>query len=256
MDILNLPKKEIRAVFSDLDDTMTEYSRLPSQVVQALEELHEKQYWTVIVSGRPAGWADCLMRLLPIDAFIFENGAGMMIRDGERILTETLAEDLDRDAQQKRLQEIFDKIHAEIPNLKLATDQPYRLFDYAIDFIEEPPVLTDAEVQRVLNLLGKEKDITAKLSSIHVNYWCGKHTKVTAVEKLLASEGAKRLIKKENVVFSGDSPNDEPLFQYFSHSVGVANIARFLPRLKHKPKYITHERGGSGFVEMVQVLIS
>lgn len=256
MDILKLPKNEIRAVFSDLDDTMTEDSRLPSEVVSALEQLSDNRYWTVIVSGRPAGWADCLMRLLPIDAFIFENGAGLMYRENDRIITETLADDLTRSEQHSRLQGIFDKIKEEIPNLKLATDQPYRLFDFAIDFIEEPPVLTENEIQRVLAILAKEKDITAKLSSIHVNYWCGKHTKVTAVEKLLQSEGMKRQITKENIVFSGDSPNDEPLFQYFSNSVGVANVERYLSKMKHKPKYITRGRGGSGFVEMVNVLLS
>lgn len=255
MDTLKLPREKIRAVFSDLDDTLTEGSRLPSQVVHALESLAKKGYWTVIVSGRPAGWGDCLMRLLPIDAFIFENGAGLMVRDGEKIFTETLAENLDREEQRTKLQSVFEKIQEKIPHVKLATDQPYRLFDFAIDFIEEPPILSEQEIQLVLTLLSAEKDITAKLSSIHVNYWCGKHTKVTAVEKLLETEGRKRQISKEEVVFSGDSPNDEPLFQYFPHSVGVANVEKFLPRMKHRPKYMTRERGGSGFVEMVHSLL-
>ena len=32
---------------------------------------------------------------------------------------------------------------------------------------------------------------------------------------------------KDRFVFVGDSPNDAPMFEYFPHSVGVANIRDF-----------------------------
>ena len=66
-----LPVTNIRGVFTDLDDTITDHSKVGPQTYECLWKLHTKGLWTVIVSGRPAGWADCLMRLWPIDAMIF-----------------------------------------------------------------------------------------------------------------------------------------------------------------------------------------
>ncbi len=248
-------KSQIRGIFSDLDDTMTENGYLPSSVVQAIEQLKAKSLKMVIVSGRPAGWADCLMRLLPLDAMIFENGAGLMIREGKKVRLEHLAADLDFVAQMERLEEVFQKIKKEIPEAKLATDQAYRLFDYAVDFNEEPPFLDAPQVEKILKMLESEKGITAKLSSIHVNYWCGSHTKVTAAEHLIQKYGKPWGLERGTVLFSGDSPNDEPLFQFFNHSVGVRNVEKYLPRMQHHPKYITQASHGSGFVEMVNQLL-
>ena len=48
---------------------------------------------------------------------------------------------------------------------------------------------------------------------------------------------------KENCVYLGDSPNDEPFFKEFSNSIGVANIKEFLGKMKYMPKYITKNPG-------------
>lgn len=256
MILADLPKNKIRGVFSDLDDTLTLHSLLRPSTVKAIYDLHKHGLSLVIVSGRPAGWADCLMRLFPLDAMIFENGAGLMVRENDRIKTIALAKDADLPAQRKRLQSLFDEMHLQIPTLKLATDQPYRLYDYAIDFNEEPPFLDQNDVDKILGILSSQRDITAKLSSIHINYWCGTHTKVTACEYLLNSIGSKMGLTKDSIVFSGDSPNDEPLFSFFEHTVGVANIQKYLDRMQSKPKYLTREEGGLGFEELSQVLLS
>lgn len=252
--LIQLPVANIRAVFSDLDDTLTDHSKVGPQTYECLWKLRTKGFWVAIISGRPAGWADCLMRLWPIDAMVFENGAGLMVRDGDKIKTICLANEKNISEQRAHLQKTFDALKNEIPNLKLATDQSSRLFDFAIDYVEEEPHLTDAELKRVLEFLGRDKQITHKLSSIHVNYWFGKHTKVTACKHLLELEGLKRGITKEEVVFSGDSPNDEPLFEYFTHTVGVANIKKYLSKMKHPPKHYTQSPGGEGFQELVGFL--
>lgn len=254
MEISKLPREKIRAVFSDLDDTITENSRVTREAFDALWTLKENNFRVVVVSGRPAGWADCLMRLWPIDAMVFENGAGYLKRDGERIVVVGLANDKNLIEQRAILQERFEALRQEIPELKLATDQPFRLFDYAIDFNEEPPRLPASKVEWILKELAKDSRITAKLSSIHINYWYGKHTKVTAIEHLLANEGKAWGIQSSEIVFCGDSPNDEPMFSFFEHSVGVANVKQFLPKMKTSPRYLTSKESGAGFVELVKHL--
>ncbi len=249
-------KSQIKAIFSDFDDTLTNHSLFHSKTLKTLESLKQKGFWLVLVSGRPAGWADCLMRILPIDAMVFENGAGVMIKEGSKITTVRLASDKNLSEEKKILEELFISLKKEIPHLKLATDQPYRLYDYAIDFIEEPPPLSATETEKTLNFLNRAPGITAKLSSIHINYWYGQHTKVTACEYLLNTEGKTRSIHLENVLYSGDSPNDEPLFQFFHHSVGVANIRLFWDKLKFHPKFITQLEGGNGFQEFAEELLT
>ena len=61
---------------------------------------------------------------------------------------------------------------------------------------------------------------------------------------------------KERVVFTGDSPNDSPMFSYFPHSVGVANVLHFKERMDCNPAWITEKEGGYGFAEMVHILFS
>ena len=56
--------------------------------------------------------------------------------------------------------------------------------------------------------------------------------------------------RKDDFVFCGDSPNDEPLFEYFPNSFGVANVKDFKSEMTHLPKYVSRSKGGKGFVEI------
>ncbi|NBW98011.1 HAD family phosphatase [bacterium] len=255
LPLTQLVRKPIKALFSDLDDTITKNSQIMPSTLQAIHDLNHHGYPVVIVSGRPAGWADTLMRLLPLSAMIFENGAGIMWREGKRITTHCLAAQNDLKSQKNHLTQLFNQIQQQIPDAKLATDQPYRLFDFAIDFNEEPPLLSPDQVHWMMNFLKKDSAVTAKLSSIHINFWVGHHTKLTACEFWLNRFGSNLGIHKENIVFSGDSPNDEPLFEYFPNSVGVANVKYFLPQLKHPPRFMTVQESGTGFEELVSHIL-
>ena len=57
-------------------------------------------------------------------------------------------------------------------------------------------------------------------------------------------------------VYVGDSTNDQVMFQHLPHSVGVANIARFVPQLQYLPRYVTEGERGAGFAEMVHHLLA
>ena len=56
-------------------------------------------------------------------------------------------------------------------------------------------------------------------------------------------------------VFTGDAPNDSPMFGFFDHAVGVANVMDFRDRLAAEPAYITLARGGAGFAEVAAALL-
>jgi hydroxymethylpyrimidine pyrophosphatase-like HAD family hydrolase len=60
---------------------------------------------------------------------------------------------------------------------------------------------------------------------------------------------------QNQAVFCGDSPNDAPLFGFFTHSVGVANVRVFESQLEAPPTWVTRSEGGLGFAEMVKVLL-
>ena len=60
--------------------------------------------------------------------------------------------------------------------------------------------------------------------------------------------------QRERWVYFGDSANDEPMFEAFKYSVGVANIQPFLSQMNSHPRWITDLNGGNGFVEGVNAL--
>lgn len=251
--IHDLDPRGIQVVLTDLDDTLTDHGQITPDAYSALWDLQKAGFKVGIVSGRPAGWADALIRLWPVDAMVFENGAGFVYREGPKVLRTFLASSEARLQAQTELDQVFAEIRSQIPAAKLASDQSFRLFDYAIDFAEEPPLLSETEVTQILELLRSHPEITAKLSSIHINFWKGSHTKLDACRILLQD-----LWKTDpkHVLYCGDSPNDEPMFEAFDRSVGVANIQDFVDRLLVTPQYITRSRGGSGFREIVARLLT
>ena len=97
----------------------------------------------------------------------------------------------------------------------------------------------------------------AKTSSIHVNGWFGEYDKLVMTRMLFKEVFNVSLEKiKDQLIFTGDSPNDAPLFAYFPHSVGVANVKRFKKQLACEPSWITQKEGGDGFAEMVDTLLA
>ncbi len=102
----------------------------------------------------------------------------------------------------------------------------------------------------------RAEGLTAKVSSIHVNGWFGNYDKLSMTRRLFADEFAVDLdAVRERYVFVGDSPNDAPMFAYFPHSVGVANVRNFVGRLDAEPRYVTLRESGAGFVELTELLL-
>jgi hydroxymethylpyrimidine pyrophosphatase-like HAD family hydrolase len=62
-------------------------------------------------------------------------------------------------------------------------------------------------------------------------------------------------ISKNDCVFVGDSPNDAPMFAFFPHAVGVANVCSFASQLEALPAFVTSRECGDGFVELAARLL-
>jgi HAD superfamily hydrolase (TIGR01484 family) len=161
-----------------------------------------------------------------------------------------------RAAQREQLQQIGASIVAEVPGAAIAADQIYRETDLAIDYCEDVARLSRAAVDRIVALM-RAHNLTAKVSSIHVNGWFGAYDKLAMTKRLMREEfGAELDRAREHYVFVGDSPNDAPMFSYFPHAVGVANIREFAGRLEHEPKYVTIAASGAGFCEVADLILA
>ena len=115
--------------------------------------------------------------------------------------------------------------------------------------------LTPAGVDRIVALM-RAAGMTAKISSIHVNGWFGDYDKLGMTRTLMQERYGVDLARDQaRYLFVGDSPNDAPMFGFFSNSVGVANVADFGARLTDAPAYVTGRRSGEGFVEVAELLL-
>ena len=136
----------------------------------------------------------------------------------------------------------------QVPGAALASDQPYRLTDLAVDFCEDVDRLPEAEVNKIVEIL-RAGGATTKVSSIHVNTWFGDHDKLTTSRKCLKDLfGIEADQSDARILYSGDSPNDEPMFAYFRNAVGVANVRNF--SLQHEPSWVTKGMSAEGFTEI------
>ena len=246
----------IRGVLTDIDDTLSTRGRVGAQAYAAMERLRVAGRLVVAVTGRPAGWCDHIARMWPVDAVVGENGALYKIYDdAAKKLRSHYAHDQGK-RRRDRLNAIAQRILSEVPGSALASDQPYRETDLAIDYCEDVAPLPRESVDRILDIMRAE-GMTAKVSSIHVNGWFGEYVKLSMTRELLEREFSIDLdAERERFVFIGDSPNDAPMFAFFPYSVGVANIRAFGDRIATPPEYITALACGAGFAELAEFLLA
>ena len=251
-------RSRIRGVLCDIDDTLTTGGRLTADSYAALEQLQRVGMLVVPITGRPAGWCDHIARMWPVDAVVGENGAFYFRYDhtAHAMRRRFVDDDVARAAKRLRLVAIRDRILAAVPGCAVASDQHYRETDLAIDYCEDVQRLPADAVDRIVTLM-REAGLTAKVSSIHVNGWFGDYDKLSMTRTLVRECLAIDLDScQDEFVFAGDSPNDAPMFAYFPHAVGVANITAFADRLTAKPAYVTQAASGAGFCELADRLLA
>ena len=253
----------IVGIFTDIDDTLTTEGAITPDAMQALAELKAAGLHVIPITGRPIGWCEPFMAgpasaAWPVDAMVAENGAVAFVHGAGSQSPPTKRYQQDaatRHANQARMRAVAAQVAAEVPGVALSRDSSGRETDLAFDYAEfdrHPP----ETVQRVLDVL-QRAGMQTTVSSIHIHGCFGDFNKWQGanwiVRELLGRDLAQEL---DRWVFVGDSGNDQAMFQHFTHSVGVANIARFVPQLTHLPRYVARGERGAGFAEVAQALLA
>jgi HAD superfamily hydrolase (TIGR01484 family) len=277
----------VRFILMDIDDTLTRDGKLPARAFAALWDLHDAGLRVIPVTGRPAGWCDCIAREWPVDGVVGENGAFAFWEEregapspgfprnasasvpasagaafagsaGAGSARPVLKQDFYPGAVRNDhpvLAKVRERALAEVAGLRVAKDQFARLFDLALDFAEEPPELSLADADTVRGI-AEEAGARAKVSSIHVNVWMGDYDKLSMAERFLSRRfGWQSGAGDGEVVFVGDSPNDEPMFTRFPLACAVANIRRYTGLVKHLPAFVAEQECGEGFAEIAAALL-
>jgi HAD superfamily hydrolase (TIGR01484 family) len=194
----------------------------------------------------------------PVAAVVGENGAFYFRYNREqRAMRRAFVDDAAaRAANRDRLRAIGAEIVRAVPGCAIAADQHYRETDLAIDYCEDVTRLPREAVDRIVALM-QARGLTAKVSSIHVNGWFGTYDKLAATRRLMREEFHIDLeSERGSYAFVGDSPNDAPMFAFFPHSIGVANVREFAGQLTHEPRYVTVSAAGAGFREVADFLLA
>ena len=247
----------ITYLLTDIDDTITNDGRIPACAFQAMENLDNAGIKVIPITGRPSGWCDHIARMWPVKGIVGENGAFYFVYDDhtKKMIRRYFKLTREREQDQIKLAQVKQKILKLVPGCVVSADQPYREADLAIDFAEDVSLLAQTDIDAIVNIF-KQYGAIAKISSIHVNGWFGNYDKLS-MTKILFKEIFETDLDtiKENVIFVGDSPNDEPMFEYFPNAVGVANVLEFKDRLSFKPAWLTKGKGGLGFAQLAEILV-
>ncbi len=253
---------QLDGILCDIDDTLTWEGRLIPDALQALARAQQAGLKVVPVTGRPGGWVDHVARMWPVDGCIGENGGLWYYMDHvptesggtqEKLIRRFSQDPSTRAVNRQRLDVLAHEILAAVPGTALASDQGYRELDLAVDFCEDVPALDDAAIDAIVACF-EAAGATCKVSSIHVNGWFGSFDKLAGFHAFHQDRwGTEADLGRW--AFFGDSANDEPMFGAFPLSVGVSNVADFLPRMKAHPTWITDKPGGHGFVEAMDRIL-
>ena len=243
-------------VFTDIDDTLTTEGAVGAEVLRALADLKAAGLHVIPITGRPVGWSEPFAATWPVDAIVPENGAMALVRGADGTLGRRYQQDAaTRAANFARMQAVLAQIERDIPGARRATDSAGRECDIAIDHSEFTQ-LSDAQIDKVV-LAMRHEGMHATVSSIHVNGWYGDHNKLEGARWIVRELWGRTLDDEiDRWAYVGDSTNDQLMFQAFPHSIGVANIARFVPHLSQLPRYVTPSERGAGFAEVARAIVA
>jgi HAD superfamily hydrolase (TIGR01484 family) len=244
----------VRALFSDVDGTMTTGERIEAATFEALEQLHASGTPVIMVTGRPAGWGQAFMKMLPVLAVVTENGGLTFVREGRRQRKLYGVPQASLPEWRRRMNDAAVEVMSKVPGARLSSDSKYREVDLAIDWNEEVS-LTPEDAEVVVHMLGKA-GFSAVRSSVHVNFGPPHVDKLSACMTVVQQVLGDNAGDLSPYVFVGDALNDAPMFRGFPSSVGVANIKVWWDQLTARPAYLTELPEGAGFRELIAHVMS
>ena len=243
----------LRGVMTDIDDTLTRDGAIEPAALAALQRLAGAGLPVIAITGRPAGWSEPFALAWPVAAIVAENGAVMLRRGDGALRIDFVADAAQRADNLRRLQACAQAVLREVPGARLAQDSAGRLTDIAIDHSEFAQ-LDERQIGQVVAVM-RDHGLTATVSSIHINGWIGSHGKPSGARWAVALALGLPFVADE-WVYVGDSTNDQAMFEALPLSVGVANIARFLPQLQVFPGFVTPAERGQGFAELADAVLA
>jgi len=262
-------RRNLVGIFTDIDDTLTTHGAITPDARQALTDLKAAGLTVIAITGRPIGWCEPFMAggngaPWPVDAMVAENGAVAYIAnkkdlqpapDMQKQLSKLYQQDAaTRAANQTRMQQVAARIMFEVPGVFLTRDSGGRETDLAFDYNEFARHSPET-VQKVLNALQREGMFTT-VSSIHIHGCFGDFNKWQGAQWIVRERFQRELAQElDHWAFVGDSGNDQAMFEHFTHSVGVANIAKFAPQMQHLPRYVAPSERGAGFAEVARAIL-
>ena len=257
-------------ILTDIDDTLTSDGAITPDALQALAALKAAGLHVIPITGRPVGWSEPFAASWPVDAIVAENGAVALlpaVKNNGQIDLNSLSSKREqlskiyqqdaatRSANYARMQAVLAQIEREVPGALRATDSNGRETDIAIDHSEFTHLPQEA-IDHAVRIM-RNAGMNATVSSIHINGWFGAHNKLEGARWIVRELFGRNLDAEINRwVYVGDSTNDQVMFEHFPHSVGVANIARFVPQLTHRPRFVTQGERGAGFAEVARAVLA
>src|SRR3954467_8752416 len=207
----------VRALFSDIDGTMTTGERIEASTYEAIEQLGASGTPVIMVTGRPAGWGQAFMKMLPVVAVVTENGGVTFVREGRRHHKLYGVPQASLPEWRRRMNDAAVEAMSKVPGARLSSDSKYREVDLAIDWNEEAS-LSKEDANQCVRLLSKAGFLATR-SSVHIKFGTPHFDKLaaclTVVRQVLGADGNDL----SRYVFVGDALNDAPMFNGFPLSV-------------------------------------
>lgn len=254
LPIAALPRAEaarLRGVAFDLDDTLLDHGRLLEATYSALFRLREAGLSLYGVTGRPAGWAEVLARVLPVQAIVAENGALVCAREGQRVVLRDSVDPATRRERDRKLQQLLARFAERFPDLEPADDVRARVSDRTFDIGEFRQVAPERVAQASTFLQAQGARVF--VSSVHLHATFDFADKASGAVRLFAADsGLDATAVRHAFAYLGDSENDAACFAAFAVSIGVANLRG---RATLRPRYITSQPMGKGVAEAAQVIL-
>ena len=244
----------VRALFSDVDGTMTTGERIEASTYEALERLGDAGVPVVMVTGRPAGFGHAFLKMTPVLAVVSENGGVTFVREGRKVHKWYGVPAASLPEWRRRMNEVAVDCMSKIPGARLSSDSKYREVDLAIDWNEEVQLSKD-DAEQCVQLIRKA-GFTAVRSSVHVNFGPPHFDKLSACMAVVRQVLGGDANDLTPYCYVGDALNDAPMFGGFPTSVGVANIKTWWDELSFKPAFLTERPEGAGLRELVEHLLS